>query len=49
MTVVAEGIESAHQYDQVVALDCDCYQGYFFARPAPAEAIDSLMEMAATA
>jgi diguanylate cyclase (GGDEF)-like protein len=49
MTVVAEGIESSHQYDEVVALDCDCYQGYFFARPASAEAIDSLMEMAATA
>jgi diguanylate cyclase (GGDEF)-like protein len=49
MTVVAEGIESARQYDEVVALDCDCYQGYFFARPAPAEVLDSLMEIAATA
>jgi diguanylate cyclase (GGDEF)-like protein len=49
MTVVAEGIESAHQYDQVVALDCDSYQGYFFARPASADALDSLMATAATA
>jgi len=49
MTVVAEGIESAHQYDEVVALDCDSYQGYFFARPAPAEALDTLMAVAATA
>ena len=49
MTVVAEGIESAHQYDEVVALDCDCYQGYFFARPASADALDSLMATAATA
>ena len=43
MTVVAEGIESAHQYEEVVALDCDSYQGYFFARPASAEVLDSLM------
>jgi diguanylate cyclase (GGDEF)-like protein len=49
MTVVAEGIESAHQYDEVVALDCDSYQGYFFARPASADALDSLMATAATA
>jgi EAL domain-containing protein (putative c-di-GMP-specific phosphodiesterase class I) len=46
MTVVAEGIESAHQYDEVVALDCDSYQGYFFARPASADALDSLMASA---
>ena len=43
MTVVAEGIESVHQYEQVLALDCDSYQGYFFARPASAEVLDSLM------
>jgi diguanylate cyclase (GGDEF)-like protein len=49
MSVVAEGIESAHQYDEVVALDCDSYQGYFFARPASADALDSLMDSAATA
>ncbi|MGD0378887.1 MAG: EAL domain-containing protein [Acidimicrobiales bacterium] len=49
MTVVAEGIESANQYDEVVALDCDSYQGYFFARPASAVALDSLMATAATA
>jgi diguanylate cyclase (GGDEF)-like protein len=49
MTVVAEGIESANQYDEVVALDCDSYQGYFFARPASAIVLDSLMATAATA
>jgi diguanylate cyclase (GGDEF)-like protein len=43
MTVVAEGIESVNQYEEVVALDCDSYQGYFFARPASAEVLDSLM------
>jgi diguanylate cyclase (GGDEF)-like protein len=49
MSVVAEGIESAEQYDEVVALDCDSYQGYFFARPASADALESLMATAATA
>jgi diguanylate cyclase (GGDEF)-like protein len=49
MTVVAEGIESESQYDEVVALDCDSYQGYFFARPTSADALDSLMAVAATA
>jgi EAL domain-containing protein (putative c-di-GMP-specific phosphodiesterase class I) len=49
MTVVAEGIESADQHDEVVALECDSYQGFFFARPTSAEALDSLMATAATA
>jgi diguanylate cyclase (GGDEF)-like protein len=49
MTVVAEGIESKSQYDEVLALDCDSYQGYFFARPGSAEALDSLMDNLATA
>jgi diguanylate cyclase (GGDEF)-like protein len=49
MTVVAEGIESESQFDEVVALDCDSYQGYFFARPTSADALDSLMAIAATA
>jgi diguanylate cyclase (GGDEF)-like protein len=49
MTVVAEGIESEDQFDEVVALDCDSYQGYFFARPTSADALDSLMVMAVSA
>ena len=49
MTVVAEGIESEDQFDEVVALDCDSYQGYFFARPSTAEALDSLMATAISA
>jgi len=35
--VVAEGIESAEQLAQLQALACDAGQGYFFARPMPAE------------
>ncbi len=36
MTVVAEGVETAEQYDAVRWLGCDSYQGFYFARPAPA-------------
>jgi predicted signal transduction protein with EAL and GGDEF domain len=49
MSVVAEGIESEDQYHEVVALECDSYQGYFFARPSSAGALESLMATAASA
>ena len=37
--VVAEGIETEVQRDRLVALGCDEFQGYLFARPLPAEAL----------
>lgn len=37
-TVVAEGVETAEDWDQLRAFDCDCAQGYFIARPMPADA-----------
>ena len=43
MVVVAEGVESADQYDQVAALGCDSCQGFFFARPGSGDDIDLLM------
>jgi len=49
MSVVAEGIESEAQFTEVVALDCDGYQGYFFARPASADVLDSLIATALSA
>lgn len=36
-TTVAEGIETAEQLAALVDLSCDFGQGYFFARPVPAE------------
>ena len=36
MTVVAEGVETAEQLGAVGWLGCDFYQGFYFARPAPA-------------
>jgi EAL domain-containing protein (putative c-di-GMP-specific phosphodiesterase class I) len=34
MVVVAEGIETSHERDALVDLDCDLLQGYFFGRPS---------------
>ena len=37
MSVVAEGAETQEDWDQLVAVGCDEVQGYFVARPMPAE------------
>ena len=41
MVVVAEGVESAEQHEQVALLGCDSFQGYYFARPAPADDVEA--------
>jgi diguanylate cyclase (GGDEF)-like protein len=43
LTVIAEGIETAEQLTVLRALGCDLGQGYLFARPASAEAIEPLL------
>ena len=43
LTVTAEGIETARQEDILRSLHCETGQGYLRARPAPAEAITSLL------
>ena len=43
MKVVAEGIETAGQRYEVTELGCDFSQGFHFARPQPADAIDVLV------
>ncbi len=43
MTVVAEGVETATQHAQLVALDCDSCQGYYFARPMSVDDLESLL------
>jgi diguanylate cyclase (GGDEF)-like protein/PAS domain S-box-containing protein len=37
LTVVAEGVEQAGQFDFLVDQGCSAYQGYYFGRPVPAE------------
>ena len=37
LTVVAEGVEDAHVWEQLRALDCDQAQGYHMGKPMPVE------------
>jgi EAL domain-containing protein (putative c-di-GMP-specific phosphodiesterase class I) len=37
LSVVAEGVETDEQAAFLRMRDCDCYQGYLYARPEPAE------------
>jgi len=46
MNAVAEGVEQAEQADVLRQLACPYAQGYFFARPAPAEQVECLLAMA---
>lgn len=39
LTVTAEGIETLEQLEHLRSLDCECGQGYYFARPMPAGAL----------
>jgi EAL domain-containing protein (putative c-di-GMP-specific phosphodiesterase class I) len=43
LTVVAEGIETEAQRNETQAAGCDYAQGYFFARPMPADSIQKLL------
>ncbi|WP_255501277.1 bifunctional diguanylate cyclase/phosphodiesterase [Mitsuaria sp. WAJ17] len=45
MSVVAEGVETALQRDLLVGIDCDLGQGFFFARPMPAQALEELLRL----
>ncbi|MCB1920611.1 MAG: EAL domain-containing protein [Candidatus Competibacteraceae bacterium] len=37
LSVVAEGVETVEQADFLRTRNCDCYQGYLYGRPEPAE------------
>ncbi|CAN5353364.1 hypothetical protein BH20ACI2_BH20ACI2_15740 [soil metagenome] len=43
LKVVAEGIESIHQYHQLKVLGCEFGQGYLFSKPLPAADIERLL------
>jgi diguanylate cyclase (GGDEF)-like protein len=44
MTVVAEGVETASQHQELIELGCDFCQGFYFARPMHPDNIGTLME-----
>ena len=46
LNVVAEGVETQAQLDQLQLLDCTYIQGYFFAKPMPALETQALMSKA---
>ena len=48
LDVVAEGIEQSEQWTSLRELGCEFGQGFFFARPMDAEAVDSEHLAAAT-
>lgn len=44
MTVVAEGVETAQQHQELTRLGCDLCQGFYFAKPMLAELMDPLIQ-----
>jgi diguanylate cyclase (GGDEF)-like protein/PAS domain S-box-containing protein len=43
LVVVAEGVETAEQFDELERLGCDHAQGYFLARPGPPSVVGELL------
>jgi diguanylate cyclase (GGDEF)-like protein/PAS domain S-box-containing protein len=43
LRVIAEGIERGEQLEALTALGCECGQGYYFARPLPADEVEALL------
>ncbi|MBA2474742.1 MAG: EAL domain-containing protein, partial [Actinobacteria bacterium] len=43
LTVVAEGVETADQLSELVALDCELAQGFAFAPAEPPEAATRIL------
>lgn len=44
LSVVAEGVETKEQLDRVTETGCDYAQGYYFAKPMPAQDLEALLK-----
>jgi len=45
MTVIAEGVETADQHDELAALACDSCQGFYFAPPMSADDLERQLQL----
>ncbi len=43
LTMIVEGVETEEQLAKLKEIGCDMAQGYYFAKPLPSEAIESLL------
>jgi EAL domain-containing protein (putative c-di-GMP-specific phosphodiesterase class I) len=41
LSVIAEGVETAHQLDFLIGAGCSAFQGYYFNRPMPHAAFEA--------
>jgi EAL domain-containing protein (putative c-di-GMP-specific phosphodiesterase class I) len=46
LRVTAEGVESQYQRDEVAKVGCEYSQGFYYARPMPADAFSALLDAA---
>jgi EAL domain-containing protein (putative c-di-GMP-specific phosphodiesterase class I) len=44
LEVIAEGVETQAQRDDLARMGCDAFQGYFFGRPNPAAALHHTLD-----
>lgn len=44
MRIVAEGIETKEQAEELKSLGCDCLQGYYFSKPVPCQSFLELLK-----
>ena len=42
LVVIAEGVETDEQRELLAHLGCNCFQGYLFSRPVPAQEFEAL-------